>query len=576
MTMPAAPAAASVTKPRKAGGVAFLLLPAVLFLCCLGQKDVVTSHEARVVQTARRMAVSGNPWNATRVTVPIVGLQQTPAGLRLGPIPDAGTHDVNPWLVPVLSGTVRLQKPPLPYWCAAILFRLGGAEFSEGLARFFPALFGALSAFLIADLSGRLLGRKTSILAGLVWLSCYFVFDEFRKAMADPYLAFFSLVSIWAWIRATDAAPRRAVGWLLIGYASFALASLAKFPVNVLHVGCALAAFQVCSRRRLPGPWVGHLLGVVVFLAIFLPWPLYVLTHVPHAMELWRYESVGEFADNTEKARPFWFYLLNIFSLILPWTAVWIGGAALVVRRRARRHWFALAWLLSEVVIFSLSNVKKNAYLLPVMPAMVLITVQGLRLLWASRRLAAIRRPSQWLAAAQAVIGIGLAVAVTVTAFLMQPRDMVRSSLLAIGVLVAAIAAARLAWQQRWVRWSLWQCVAYAAGIFALFATAVAPHENERTARDIAATIQPLLAQGATIDPALPEDVALYLPLDLAYATADSKRVVAVIDDRSGQATGAFTYGKGAAAAGAQITRMDLGKCRGSSRWKVFVLNRPD
>ena len=27
---------------------------------------------------------------------------------------------VNPWLVPIMSGEMRLQKPPLPYWFAAI------------------------------------------------------------------------------------------------------------------------------------------------------------------------------------------------------------------------------------------------------------------------------------------------------------------------------------------------------------------------------------------------------------------------------------------------------------------------
>src|SRR5947207_12011272 len=102
-------------------------------------------------------------------------------------------------MVPVLNGEIRLQKPPLPYWCSAILFRLFGIEWSEALARFIPALLGALATFFVADLARLLLGRRFAFPAALVWVSSYFIPDEFRKAMADPYLTFFALLAIWGW-----------------------------------------------------------------------------------------------------------------------------------------------------------------------------------------------------------------------------------------------------------------------------------------------------------------------------------------------------------------------------------------
>src|SRR5207237_9622359 len=97
-----------------------------VLLPLLGRRDIVTSHEARVAQTARNMANSGWPWHAHSLRVPVVDLIDTPAGKRLAPIPREGSMDVNPWLVPVMNGQLRLQKPPPPYWCAAIAFRLFG------------------------------------------------------------------------------------------------------------------------------------------------------------------------------------------------------------------------------------------------------------------------------------------------------------------------------------------------------------------------------------------------------------------------------------------------------------------
>src|SRR3954451_15034429 len=85
-----------------------LLFALALFLPLLGRRDIVTSHEARVVQTAREMAHAGWPWAAERLAVPGVHLTNAPdvdgkPALRLAPDPDAPKLLVNPWLVPTLN-----------------------------------------------------------------------------------------------------------------------------------------------------------------------------------------------------------------------------------------------------------------------------------------------------------------------------------------------------------------------------------------------------------------------------------------------------------------------------------------
>src|SRR5438270_12543740 len=105
----------SVTPSRRPSAIsrrrpAFLLALALLtILPMVGARDVVTSHEARVVQTARQMAAVGWPWAARPVSVPVVAIREVDGMKRLAPLPGAGTMDVNPWLVPVMNGQVRLQ-----------------------------------------------------------------------------------------------------------------------------------------------------------------------------------------------------------------------------------------------------------------------------------------------------------------------------------------------------------------------------------------------------------------------------------------------------------------------------------
>src|SRR3954452_12939258 len=87
------------------------LLALALFLPFLGRKDIVTSHEARVAQTAREMAVSGWPWAAQDVDVRKADLQRDSSGvMQVVPRYDLPPIRVNPWVVPTMNGEIRLKK----------------------------------------------------------------------------------------------------------------------------------------------------------------------------------------------------------------------------------------------------------------------------------------------------------------------------------------------------------------------------------------------------------------------------------------------------------------------------------
>ena len=578
--------------PRHARLAAILTLAACVFLPLLGRQDVVNTHEARVAQTAREMAASGWPWAARPVQVPSARLAVEDGRKFLKPDRSAPPLRVNPWVVPVLSGDVRLQKPPLPYWCAAVLFRLAGE--GAGAARLVPALLGAAATLLVYDLARRLLGRAGGSIAALLWVSSYFVVSEFRKTMADPYLAFFTLACVWAWIRAAKSPSQSP--WLVLFYASLALGLLAKGPVILVHVPVALLAYHACYRRKAPSALPGHVTGLTLLVILALPWPLAVWRSVPHALELWRYESVGELADNRRNAAPFWAYLPKLPYLALPWTPLW--AAALVypfrgTRRapRRRRLMFPLAWYALTVVFFSFVNLKKDAYLLPVMPAQVLLVTQFVvaARAWARRR----RLPNGFdvLTAVQTGLGTALAAVVVVLLVWQSRRDAAAQDLHFAAVVIAAVAVvaagippllrrvgAPLApLQTGFSRWYLAETVACAVAVGAFVCVYVTLKENRRSPRSFAAAV---LGRLSLVDPpgpralfrgGLPPTVAFYLPVDTQRE--ESARTILVVAGKNGstrEVVAAFAAETGQAVAGA--AQVPVGDDFGPDRWTLFEL----
>jgi 4-amino-4-deoxy-L-arabinose transferase-like glycosyltransferase len=441
---------------------------------------------------------------------------------------------VNPWLVPVLNGQVRLQKPPLPYWCTAIGFELFGV--GEAPARLPPALLGVIGTLLIYDLARRLLGNRAAVPAALVWASSHFVCDEFRKAMADPYLTFFTLGAIWTWVAASRSL--RSTLFIVLFYLSMALGALSKGPVILATVPPAIVSYHLLMRRKLPRG--GHLIGLILFALIALPWPIYVLRHVPHALELWQYESIGEFGENAEKARPWWLYFPLSLEAALPWTPLWLMALVLpmfrrhhaTLRLRNRKRLMLITWFAAGLLIFSLANVKKKAYLLPLAPAQTLLTAEVIALMVAWARRTRFADIPGVLATTQAAIGIGAAGAFVAMMYRVRV-DRIEGVAVATIAMIAAIFALLAIPKNQPSRWPILQPIAYSLAMLVLLGFVQPDTDNRRSAKPFARQVARSM-QGShlpLVRSKLPEEASFYLPLDLPGDDDSASRVLVILDD---------------------------------------------
>jgi 4-amino-4-deoxy-L-arabinose transferase-like glycosyltransferase len=543
-----------------------MLLAAVVMLPWLGREDITTSHEARVAVTARAMAVSGPPWRARSVRVPLPNLTGEVDWYPM-------SIQANPWIIPVMNGEIRLQKPPLPYWCVAVLARVGG--FGEWTARLPSVLLGIAATGLLYSLTRLIAGRRVAWLAGIVWVTTFFTVAEYRKAMADPYLALFSLMCVWAWVKAAlEGRP----AMLLVFYAALGLGMLAKGPVVFVHVTVPIVLWHICdARSRLRPAMLWHIGGALLFAAVVLPWAALVIAMVPDAAAIWRYESLGEFAENRRNARPFWAYLPWVFQIGLPWTPVWLVGMALPFRhglhvawRKQRRAMFAPLWLAVIVVFFSLAHVKKMAYLLPVMPSVAMVAAEGLRVVGARLRLR--RREAGALAVGQAGIAAVAGGVVGVLAW----HDVGRAWAipLAAAALVLGAWGVSAAMKGRAVRWLGTTACGYMALLIALIGLHRADTHNLRSPRSMAEAIRAAAAaEDATIlVPMLPAEVAIHMPAEQRYDPGRTRALVVL--DKDGpipEANAAVMRSLGRPVLSSTLTGIRDSTGRGAKVWLVQI-----
>jgi 4-amino-4-deoxy-L-arabinose transferase-like glycosyltransferase len=370
-----------------------ILIAAVVQFCLyLNRHDVTTAHEGRVMVTAREMLASGE------------------------------------WVVPHSNGKVRLQKPPLPYWATAAMWKASD-RVEPWLARLPAAACGAVATVLVMSLARQTLGRTAGVIAGGIWVSTWFVVDEFRKAMADPYLAFFTLLAVWAWVTADQIGRRnaraRASSFLiLLAYVGAGLGVLAKGPIIFLHLAIALVSYHVIYRRR-PQHFVAHGVGIILLVAISLPWPIEVSRRLPDAIAIWRHEIKGESATSGAKTSPVWHYFAALPLTAAPWTVFAVIGILIPIlskRRRDRRLRWPLAWLGATVLVFSFVPMKKNAYLLPVMPAQALLIAGAIATVLAPRRGKPHGEPTDRLIVAGHAVAAGTALCVMLFLVLKLPE----------------------------------------------------------------------------------------------------------------------------------------------------------
>lgn len=397
-------------------------------------------HEAIVAQCARNMRISGD------------------------------------WIVPRYRESNFLRKPPLGYWLVASSSYLLGNDPATGLpvtqaAARFPSALAALGTVLLlwklgTSMFGAAIGCVTAVVSSASLLVLLFA----PNATVEMLLTFCCTWAVAHFWFATQHGYRTTRGLLHLFFFYVALGTgmLAKGPAPLALVAVPIAVWwyteaglRALSRggrnsvrnaislfvRRIPRQtlraftrlWVFP--GVVVFLAVFVPWMIAAAKQNSYAVDLWDWQYFQRFQGDYEdtKARGAFYFVPIALGLLAPWTLSLFEGMAWPFLRmppnRRRAFFFVALWGWVGIAVMSSMTFKKPYYILPSVPALVLITAVAVH------RFFSVRPKVRW--PGMVIVGL-MAVAAAVGIIWLQSYLRVNMPALAFALLGIAIVVGLL------------------------------------------------------------------------------------------------------------------------------------
>ncbi len=282
------------------------------------------------------------------------------------------------WVVPMYGGELLAHKPVLPYWAMIV----GGWLFgmSEFGMRFFSAISGLACVLVVFALGRRMYGPKTGFLAGLILLSSLFFLVVCRSALMDAHLTLFVTCALWGFWEALRN-PDDSLLWMLFCGAATGLAVLAKGPLGLLIVGMA-GFFTLAGARKFHlVPKLHPLPALTIFLLVASSW--YVAITWKTGWDFLRDFIIREnlekvFRPTLGHGGPIWYYLPVLLLAFLPWSMFLPWALGSIWKREWKEKAFLLSWTVAPFVFFSLLSTKLPHYILPIFPALALITARAL------------------------------------------------------------------------------------------------------------------------------------------------------------------------------------------------------
>jgi 4-amino-4-deoxy-L-arabinose transferase-like glycosyltransferase len=380
-----------------------------------------------------------------------------------------------PSVVPSLNDQVFIEKPPLYYWTVAGVFELVGGA-SAWAARSVSAAASFLTLVLVFLWGRRELSPAVGALAAVGLATSVQFMISSHWVLIDPLLMLFATVAAWAgWELLARDGGRRAV---LALYAALVLALWTKGLIGPVLLGFGFAAHAAWTRKLKPLWRLRPFVGAAALLAATGVFALLVYRSAGYAAvrEWFWVNHVLRFVEPeyTGHAQPFYYYLVNIPTAVLPW---WVPFADVFRPRRWRDptmpnrdlRVYLASLCLGMALILSASTTKRSIYLLPMLPPLaLLIAAHGAA--WCERAREGLARAWPWWTQAALLIAFAAGPALLGMFYVRRVDPLALGILAAVAVLVAALVVTR---KQKTGRGLAALGASAVAGVVSLFAVAM-------------------------------------------------------------------------------------------------------
>jgi 4-amino-4-deoxy-L-arabinose transferase-like glycosyltransferase len=319
---------------------------------------------------------------------------------------------------------VRYKKPVGIYWLqaaaveAASALGLPRAQVRIWLYRV-PSLAGAIGAVLLTYWTAlAFVSRRGAVLAALMMASSVLLGAEARLAKTDAMLlcavvaAMGALARVYlSWQRGEDPLHPPWSGPAIF-WTALAGGILLKGPLILMFVGLTIGTLAILDRSaawlwRLRPVW-----GLTWLLVLVLPWFVAIVWRAGDAFftDSLGGDMLSKLGAQESHGAPPGIYLLLFWITFWPGAA--LAGMAIPAVWRARREpgaQYLLAWLVPSWIVFELVLTKLPHYVLPLYPAIAILTIGALERRVLSRSW--LRRGAAWWFVIPALASVAAVVA---------------------------------------------------------------------------------------------------------------------------------------------------------------------
>jgi 4-amino-4-deoxy-L-arabinose transferase-like glycosyltransferase len=311
---------------------------------------------------------------------------------------------LNDWVTPHEDFFPVLDKPMFFYWLIAISYKAFGLN--EWAARL-ASVLAALGCFALVYRFTRIRwGPWEPLWSGLILISGVEFFILSRLVIFDMSLTFCITLALYSFFEAAhaDETMRRRIYCVLM-YVGLAAGTLIKGLVGLLIPGLVIFFYLLIAKRWSILRSIYLIPGAVLFLALVAPWYLMAEARNPGFLRyyLWD-EHFGRFATGSfDREQPWYFFLVVLAVGFLPWSVLLPS----VIKRNWSqslddRRIFLLSWSIVPLIFFSLSSSKLAHYILPIFPALSILTGTTIAGMFQNRGYD-VKRPLRWFWVLQSV-----------------------------------------------------------------------------------------------------------------------------------------------------------------------------
>lgn len=329
----------------------------------------------------------------------------------------------NNWITPYFNYVVRFDKPVLFYWLIAISYKILGV--SEFAARLPSAIMATLIVVSIYFFARKHINQYFGLISSLVLLTSLEFIGLARMSITDMTLSAFICFMLLSGFTAAHSTGNKRSYWWYAFYTFLALGTLTKGPVApavavmvlwpyFILTGKFFEVFKTCRLYT----------GILLFLLITAPW--YIMVYLENGQA---YIDQFIVTDNLKRFTgtvsghkgPIYFFFIVILVGFIPWSTflpyalikylkpvissfkktsepvqcsiedketcsacIFINLFKRIINPIKNTYkdasiekcliLFALVWFLSVFIFFTLSGTKLLTYILPLFPALALIT----------------------------------------------------------------------------------------------------------------------------------------------------------------------------------------------------------